>query len=82
MPDGTLIQWGTATIPANSNWTRCSFSVPMIDTNYTASASISYSGSWATAMSFGGKDTNYIDMNVGATSGSRAVDWLAVGRWK
>ena len=79
MPDGTLIQWGSATVDANAYVVSPNLAVPFVDTNYKVTITPL---SQNLTFSIGTKRvSNFAIGRVPVTSASN-FDWIAIGRWK
>lgn len=78
---GTMIQWGTLSIPANTTWGRGTFSEAFISADYWVSATIV--GTPAYAVSVGGRTVDHVDINRSTSSSyAQNVNWIVIGRWK
>lgn len=79
MPDGTLIQWGSVTVAADSYVVTAYFSVPFTNANYAACVQAKETG---TAWNVG--DVRSDRMRIGRTPSTAANNYyyIAIGRWK
>lgn len=80
-PDGTLIQWGAASIPVNASGVGCNFQLQFIDTNYTflfnPDSSAHYTSIWRSAKYAGG-----VTVSRSPNTEAVGIDFVAIGRWK
>lgn len=83
MADGTLIQWGTKTIPANASNAAILFSIPFVG-SYSISITGNYSNSRALMFATASEDGNGFTAYKGVSDLSYAqlIRWLCIGRWK
>lgn len=90
MPDGTLIQWGSA-LNTDVGHVSVSFSAAFVDYNFLFSASPRYSGEHphidyrtvAQPLSNTGGMVNFMQLSSNAAYTTDVIaDWLAIGRWK
>ena len=84
MPDGTLIQWGDASIPAGSEKTTVTFPLAFINTNYAVSVIGVYTVTRDVAFVYAAQTTTAIDIydSLADVSLGETFKWLAIGRWK
>lgn len=84
MADGTLIQWGTATIPANSASRTVVFPISFISATYGISIMGNYGNSRDLSWAFAGQSGSQITIYKGMSDISYAqyFHWLVIGRWK
>ena len=88
-PDGTLIQWGRATIPSSeaggAGYSVDDFAIPFIGTP-RAVATAEYTSSIVTfsvsAQPTASKITLYARANTGGIITGAHAFWHAIGRWK
>lgn len=90
MPDGTLIQWGSA-FNSNVGFAAVSFPVAFATDNYIFSASPRYSSAYpridyrtvAQTVANSGGVVNFKQLSSTDSYTTVAIaDWLAIGRWK
>lgn len=84
MPDGTLIQWGEASIVAGAAKTTVTFPIAFINTNYTVSAIGVYTFTRVVSFVYAAQTTTTIDIydSLEDVSQGETFKWLAIGRWK
>ena len=85
MPDGTLIQWGNASIPANSDRVEISFPIAFSDIYRQIFFNVEENNYSGIPVLFDWQRLNnkFYALNKGSAQ-SKVVnfDWLAIGRWK
>ena len=83
MLDGTLIQWGLTTIPANTGHVDVSFSTPFINGDYALMFCPQYAATSDVTLTYGTKNaTTFGVFRKTSTANDQPVEWLAIGRWK
>lgn len=84
MPDGTLIQWGDASIAAHEQITTVTFPIAFINTNYTVSVLGVFANTRDVAFVYGVATTTNIEIYESLSDASleEPFKWLAIGRWK
>lgn len=87
-PDGTLLQWGQITFPANSQgYNIIHFNRPFMDSNYSVVATPVYANPSVVTfeVSADNRDEEYCTVygryNGSPVSGAYAK-WIAIGKWK
>lgn len=78
MPDGTLIQWGTVTVPSGSYIASITFAKVFANTNYAVTLGI-YDD---IAPSINTKSTGGCRIGRTPNTASNNIEWQAIGRWK
>ena len=78
MPDGTLIQWGTVTVPSGSYIETVTFAKAFANTNYTVTFGV-YD---AIEPSINTKYTGGCRIGRTPNTASNNIEWQAIGRWK
>lgn len=78
--DGTLICFGTLTIPSGSYVAWIEFPSYFADTNYKISTASLESG--ITCNISGAKQTNGLSLGRSPNTAASSFDWIAIGRWK
>lgn len=78
MPDGTMIQWGTATITSGTDRITISYK------QFTATPSVLVTSMYSGTYRANNVYTYYaiIVCNEGNVSGNKLIYWQAIGRWK
>lgn len=79
MPDGTLIQWGTITIPEGLYVEGITFSKAFLDTNYSLTCAVYDSG---ILVNINSKYTGWCRVGRTPNTAANSIGWQAIGRWK
>ena len=83
MSDGTLICWGTLTIPANAGKGTVSLPISFANTAYKTAFSPVFSQTSDVTLSVGIKTVSTFEIfRKTTTASSQPADWIAIGRWK
>lgn len=83
MPDGTLIQWGTATISSGSESVTVDLAMNFYG-DYAISALPAFSSDRAASLVFSGRNGNFFKVHtkVNPVTFDQFFAWIAAGRWK
>ena len=84
MPDGTLLQWGSKAIAANSTNVSITFDIPFASANaYSFTAIPRYQNSSNVVLTIASQTASSISVyRATSTSYEQSVVWQAIGRWK
>lgn len=84
MADGTLIQWGEATIASGNTVVTVSFPQTFSNSNYGFSVTGTFNNTRALTWATAGQTTSQIQVYRGVETYNYAqsLKWMAVGRWK
>ena len=84
LPDGTLIQWGEATIPSGSAKTTVTFPLAFANVNYAFFPTGIYTYTRDISFVYAAQTATTIDIWHGSADLSHNVyfKWLTIGRWK
>lgn len=80
MPNGTLIQWGTETFPADGYTISVYFQIQFANTNYSVLVSPHDNGIDLAGGS--PKYTTHFTAGRAPAGANNIIEWLAIGRWK
>lgn len=80
MVDGTLIQWGTLTIPSGSYVASVTLPLTFSDTSYKVAICTLETG--MTANLSGAKYVGGFTLGRTPNTAENHFDWIAIGRWK
>lgn len=79
MSDGTLIQWGTVTIPEGLYVEAITFSKAFLNTTYSVTFGVYDNG---IPVNISSKYTGGCRVGRTPNTAANSIDWQAVGRWK
>lgn len=84
MPDGTLLQWGSTTIPSGSYTATAQLPIAFIDktkigVSVTAAA---VSAGTDYGVNYSGVTENQLSFGRTPNTATNTIYWIAIGRWK
>ena len=84
MPDGTLIQWGDATIQLETDKITVNFPLAFVNTSYAIGAIGTYVSTKDMSFVYAAQTATTIDIYRSGSdlSYSMPFKWFAIGRWK
>lgn len=84
MPDGTLIQWGDATIQQGTDKITVNFPLAFVNNIYTISAIGTYVVTKDISFVYAAQTETAVDIYLSGSdfSYSMPFKWLTIGRWK
>lgn len=86
LPDGTLIQWGNATIASGTDSVSVTYPVPFVGIGTTRSVTANLYDTYDPSLTvriYGlASTTTFALYTTGNTTANRSAYWIAVGKWK
>lgn len=83
MPDGTMLQWGLTSIPADTDHIDVIFPISFINGDYAVMFCPQFRATSDVVLTYATKNaTTFSVYRKNVTSSVQPVEWFAVGRWK